>query len=85
MTIARQEKIASRKRRADRSDVRRYALASQHSFRGTLSAHLAEVSEGAATGFRHATRECRTTRLAPQSMRSLPAPQLLMLPPPQAF
>ena len=71
MTIARQEKIASRKRRADRSDVRRYSLASVHSFRGPLGSHLSDVAYGAATGFRHATRECRTTGYVHNALRSI--------------
>lgn len=65
MTIARQEKIAGRKRRVDRADVHRYALASAHCFRGPIAAYLGELSEGAATGFRHATRDCQTTAWSP--------------------
>lgn len=70
MSTARLEKIASRKRRADRQDARTFASAAKLSFRGNLSSHLAEVAQGALTGFRHATRECQTRGYAPSICRS---------------
>jgi hypothetical protein len=60
MTIARLEKIASRKRRTMRDESRMFASASRLSFRGALSAHLSDVAAGSVTGFKLATVDCQT-------------------------
>jgi len=70
MTRAALEKIASRKRRLAAFEARTFASASRLSFRGALSAHLADVAAGAVTGHRLATRACQTSGYVPASLKT---------------